>query len=297
MNTAKQVDEEIRILKAGGIPLSDAAWQTALECVGWPYVYGAWGELCTPDGRKRRKRDDHPTIVSKCQVLSGKRSTCDGCKWMPDGERVRMYDCRGFTDWVLKQFGIDLQGEGATSQWTTESNWSAKGEIRDCPDNILVCLFTKKGAKMSHTGLGYHGETCECSAGVQHFSTRNKKWTHWAIPRGIGDPDPDYVPKKPTLRRGSKGEAVKELQTELIKRGYDLGSYGADGSFGKATEAAVKAFQKDRGLNADGIVGEKTWEALETPDVELYTVTIPHLAKHHAEALVSNYAGATMERE
>jgi peptidoglycan hydrolase-like protein with peptidoglycan-binding domain len=105
------------------------------------------------------------------------------------------------------------------------------------------------------------------------------------------------VPKKPTLRRGSKGEAVKELQTELIKRGYDLGSYGADGSFGKATEAAVKAFQKDRGLTADGICGEKTWEALETPDVELYTVTIPHLAKHHAEALVSNYAGATMEKE
>ena len=105
MNTADQVDKIIAQMKTAGMPLSDAAWQTALACVGWPYVFGAWGEYCTPANRKRRYREDHPTIKTSCQVLNGNKTSCDGCKWFPDGCRVRMFDCRGFTDWVLKQFG------------------------------------------------------------------------------------------------------------------------------------------------------------------------------------------------
>ena len=50
------------------------------------------------------------------------------------------------------------------------------------PADTLVCLFVKKGAKMEHTGFGLNNETIECSNGVQHFTTRNKKWTHWGLP-------------------------------------------------------------------------------------------------------------------
>jgi hypothetical protein len=294
VNSADQVAKIIELLKIDGVPLSDAAWQTALACVGYPYVFGAWGEECTPANRKRRVRDDHPTIVSKCQVLSGKKSDCAGCQWFPDGCRVRMFDCRGFTDWVLKQFGIDLKGEGATSQWNTESNWKAKGTIDTIPDDILVCLFVKDGAKMSHTGFGYKGETCECSSGVQHFTKRNKKWSHWAIPNGIDGDIPDY---KPTLRRGDKGEYVTLAQTELLQKGYDLGKCGVDGSFGAATEKAVRQFQKDAGLVQDGIIGQKTWTALENTSPTLYTVTIPHLSASAADALCNQYAGATKTEE
>lgn len=65
------------------------------------------------------------------------------------------------------------------------------------------------------------------------------------------------------LKNGMEGEDVKELQTDLIRLGYDLGRYGADGDFGDATEAAVKQFQRDKKLTADGEVGEATRAALE----------------------------------
>lgn len=64
----------------------------------------------------------------------------------------------------------------------------------------------------------------------------------------------------PTLRKGSKGVAVRGLQRMLLNRGYDVEEI--DGRFGPKTEAAVKAYQSDHGLDVDGIVGPKTWDAL-----------------------------------
>lgn len=65
-----------------------------------------------------------------------------------------------------------------------------------------------------------------------------------------------------TLRKGDKSEAVVALQTLLIKAGYSVGSYGADGDFGTASDAAVKKFQSEHGLTADGVCGKDTWSAL-----------------------------------
>jgi hypothetical protein len=59
---------------------------------------------------------------------------------------------------------------------------------------------------------------------------------------------------RPTLRRGSRGEAVKTIQTRV--------GVAADGVFGPATEAAVCEFQRAAALRADGIVGPKTWEKI-----------------------------------
>jgi N-acetylmuramoyl-L-alanine amidase CwlA len=58
-----------------------------------------------------------------------------------------------------------------------------------------------------------------------------------------------------TLKKGSKGDEVKQLQLLL--------GVAQDGIFGSATESAVKTFQSSHGLAADGIVGEKTWKALK----------------------------------
>jgi peptidoglycan hydrolase-like protein with peptidoglycan-binding domain len=67
----------------------------------------------------------------------------------------------------------------------------------------------------------------------------------------------------PTLREGAKGAAVVTLQNKLKAAGFNPGA--ADGSFGPKTEAAVKAFQRAKGLVSDGIVGPKTWAALNKP--------------------------------
>ena len=64
------------------------------------------------------------------------------------------------------------------------------------------------------------------------------------------------------LRKGDRGEAVKEMQEALMARGYDLGRWGADGIFGKQTLNAVKAFQRDCGLKTDGIAGPLTFGKL-----------------------------------
>lgn len=65
----------------------------------------------------------------------------------------------------------------------------------------------------------------------------------------------------PVLKKGSKGEAVSRLQEGLQALGYHVGPI--DGDFGPETVKAVKAFQTDNGLAADGIVGPKTWKTFE----------------------------------
>ena len=310
MNSTEYVSTLLESLIQKGTPKPDIVRSISTACVGWPYVFGAWGEICTPAGRKRRYRDDHPTIKTACQVLNGKAGSCDGCKWnLP----VRMYDCRGFTDWCLKQVGIDLQGEGATSQWNSNKNWVLKGKISEMPRDRVCCVFVQDGEKMSHTGLYLgDGSTCECSSGVQYFKNMKSKWTHYAVPAGLYDDTPTPAPtpspdKKPTLRKGSTGEYVVECQEDLIKLGYDLSPYGADGKYGNKTAAAVAAFQKDHPpLVSDGICGPLTWAELDEavkpqpdpgPSEVLYTVTIEHLDLTQAKALCNAYPTASMKEE
>ena len=66
----------------------------------------------------------------------------------------------------------------------------------------------------------------------------------------------------PVLAKGSDGSKVEALQALLIGYGYNLGSWGADGDFGAATDKAVRQYQEDAHLVVDGIVGEATWSAL-----------------------------------
>ena len=272
MNSANYVDELIAAGKAAGEDLMMLAWNAAKACTGWAYVFGARGQLCTPANRRARYSDAHPTIKSKCQNFNGDGS-CQGCKWYPDGQRTRFFDCRGYTYWILLQvYGWKLMGTGATSQWNNADNWKAKGEIGTIPEDTLVCLFVKKGSKMEHTGFGYKGQTLECSSGVQYFSKRNAKWTHWGIPACIDaqpapGPEPTPTPEpvmRRTLRLGDKGAEVKLMQRDLMAAGESLPKYGADGDFGKETLAAVRSFQrKHPPLVVDGICGPKTWAELE----------------------------------
>ena len=69
---------------------------------------------------------------------------------------------------------------------------------------------------------------------------------------------------EPLLKRGSTGEAVRELQVALNALGYNTGA--VDGQFGAQTESAVKHFQQDRGITADAVVGPITWLNIDEAD-------------------------------
>lgn len=67
------------------------------------------------------------------------------------------------------------------------------------------------------------------------------------------------------LRRGDTGEEVELVQfwlSELAQFNSALPDLTVDGSFGAATQRAVTIFQQEQGLEADGVVGQATWEAL-----------------------------------
>ena len=65
----------------------------------------------------------------------------------------------------------------------------------------------------------------------------------------------------PLIKRGSKSNYVLIAQDDLNTLGYGTG--GLDGIFGAQTETAVRAYQSQVGLTADGIVGCNTWRSLQ----------------------------------
>lgn len=280
MNTAAKVAKLMEDWKKEPIRKTIFIVRLANACIGWSYVFGARGEYCSPANRRKfYNSKGKPTIKSKCKNFSGSGySGCAGCKWYPGG-CTRFFDCRGFTYWLFKQIGILISGAGATSQYNDDSNWSEKGLIEKMPKNKVCCVFRYDAKKktMEHTLL-YDGDGhyIHCSGEVKKCNASQYKATHYAIPKGLYDgneqlkpetptiqPATDTTVKLPTLRKGSKGSYVTLLQTMLINKGYKLPKYGADGDFGSETLAAVKKFQKDKGLTADGIVGPLTWGALE----------------------------------
>lgn len=91
---------------------------------------------------------------------------------------------------------------------------------------------------------------------------------------GVSRPNSDPVIVAPTLgsrslRNGDEGADVKDMQSGLIRLGYDLGKWGADGDFGDQTEMAVRAFQQDHGLTVDGVFGARSIAAFEKALLEL----------------------------
>lgn len=68
---------------------------------------------------------------------------------------------------------------------------------------------------------------------------------------------------RPYLQQGDEGDDVAAMQRRLIKLGYRVDDSGV---FDDATLAAVLSFQAGQGLVTDGVVGKKTWAALDKPE-------------------------------
>ena len=266
-------------------------FQYALED-HWGYIWGQWGGTWTQ---------------AKQNAASREMTVKYGSKWI--GHRVA--DCSGLFRWAYSELGEAI-AHGSNSIF--DRYCSAKGTLKngkrtDGADLLPgTAVFTGDAKEHGHIGLYIgNGKVIEAAGtrqGVIKSDVTDSKWTYWgelkAVDYGYPVSSPSTPPtvERPTLRRGDKGDAVILLQSELIRLGYSLPKYGIDGDFGKETEMAVKQFQQDNRLTVDGVVGPKTWKALDGSEaMKMYTVTIQHLARHEAEAMVKSYKNASMVEE
>ena len=182
------------------------------------------------------------------------------------------FDCRGYVWYCFNQVGITISTVGATTQWNTTSHWAERGTTDNLP-NLVCALYKKDGNKMKHAGLHIgNGQIMHCtnangSPGVTTDTIANKTWTHYAIPIGLYTDEEIKNAEKvnmmdfTTLKRGSTGGAVVELQKKLNELGYNCGT--PDGNFGTQTDNAVRKFQANYNLKVDGIAGSATLKKLE----------------------------------
>ena len=145
--------------------------EKALSLVGQGYIYGAKGQICSPDFRQMQAQQ----YPDQADNILGK-----GEKW--DGNPV--WDCAQLTRFCAKEAGITLVS-GATSQWQ-KTAWERKGTIDTLPSNEAAFVFREKDGVMQHTGLALGDGTCVHARGTAYGVVQEPmsdcRWTHWATP-------------------------------------------------------------------------------------------------------------------
>ena len=187
-----------------------------------------------------------------------------GQKWV--GHRV--WDCSGMFVWAYKQFGESIY-HGSNTIWRSYCSKQGKLQNGQRCDGIALrpgtAVFLLNDTGRHHIGL-YVGDNTVIEAKGTKYGIVTSKPTHWDEWGELKQVDYSMFPEevipliRPTLKKGDRGDEVKTLQSKLVECGYVL---TVDGAFGSKTEAAVKMFQRNAGLNPDGIVGPKTWAELD----------------------------------
>jgi len=162
--------------------------------------------------------------------------------------------------WIAARIAAEAKGSNSTGGL---SQWPARSLYGDAHVRSVQTKANRLGAK-----LGVDGKDGPATqAWVRGFQKGNGLNADGiAGPLTVAKMDAKLAPKpitRPTIRRGSKGQAVVDLQKRLASN-YPLYARNlkADGDFGPAVEAAVREFQRRAGLKVDGIVGEQTWKRL-----------------------------------
>lgn len=120
----------------------------------------------------------------------------------------------------------------------------------------LQYLLNQYGYNLSTDGIFGSGT----AKAVQQFQTNNNLTLDGIVGRNTWQALLNINPASQVLKRGGKSSSVLFLQRLLLSYLYPINNL--DGIFGDETERAVKAFQSENGLVADGIVGANTWRKL-----------------------------------
>lgn len=265
---------------------------------------------------------------------TGAQVAAQALQYAQEKRSYQEMDCQAMIEAAVRACGGKMDYTGSNAMARAVTGLMPLSEAKKAGLQVGMALFIHEDGgsypakyhadglgNFSHVGL-YAGENAltdvdkkgrERACNVVHSSasmgrvagsTLANGWTHAGyfkeIDYGTGDTSAEAAAgeqqtgtKRITLRRGSKGAEVRALQETLNVLAYGL---DADGIFGKATEAAVRDFQKINGLSVDGIVGAQTWAALEgakeSTGSDTYTVTIRGLDAATAAYLLECYPGA-----
>ena len=143
--------------------------------------------------------------------------------------------------WLEGHWGVYV-GDGLAVECTNHSGWKSGVQI------TAVWNIGKKD--------GYHGR----------YWTKHGKLPWVGYTGEVDKIEPGETFR--TIKKGTQGADVTALQEMLMKLGYALPKYGADGECGNETVAAIKLFQQDHGLEADGKFGLSSFEALKRALIE-----------------------------
>lgn len=231
--------------------------------LGKPYWYGAFGQLGTKEFYEQKKKQ-YPSYYQ--------------WGYKPLHATQKVHDCVG----LIKGYLWCDSATDTTPTYNSAQDVSAngmrnacsfKGDIATMPD-MLGALVFMDGHIGVYIGNGEVIEARGTSYGVVKTKLKDRAWKWWGYCPYITyqaelKPTPTPAPSAtkvsvelPVLKRGMKIAPVKTLQRLLLAFGYSMDGYGVDGSYGGATERAVRKFQADKGLAVDGSVGKATWSKL-----------------------------------
>jgi Putative peptidoglycan binding domain len=166
---------------------------------------------------------------------------------------------------------LDTDVDGIDAAWYAEQLrlLGAAGDARLTGGGYVI--FNKRITRRDFSGWNVYTGRNPHTSHVHVSLSRNpagfddpRPWSFLGVAT-VAPPPPTAPPAptgRPTLRQGSRGDAVRTLQVTLNRWYPRLPSLAQDGVFGPATRARVIYFQNRAGLTVDGIVGPKTWAGL-----------------------------------
>ena len=223
--------------------------------LGRPYWYGTFGQKASKELHDQKKRQ-YPKQYE--------------WEYAPGAAGKKVHDCVG----LIKGYLWCDDPQDNTAAYNKAQDVSAngmrsacktKGEMATMPEVPGLLVFYN-----NHVGVYIGGgEVIEARGrkyGVVKTKLADRPWTSWGycpwIKYEAETEEKTTTISLPVLKKGAKGEVVRTMQWLLLRNGYDMEGYGADGSFGGATKRALEKIQKAESIAVTGVCDAATWAKL-----------------------------------
>jgi len=187
------------------------------------------------------------------------------------------WDCSELVEWSCGKAGVTPKvPDGAFNQWAQIKRANGLISVKDGLRTRGALLFVGDGTgsgrdAITHVAFSLGDNTtieargkkwgvgCWTSVGRFNFAGRIAGVAYSPGRGPVQVPVPKVPPFPGTVKLHATGDAVRLVQQRLRDRGWKI---AVDGDFGPGTDKIVRAFQREKGLTEDGVVGQQTWEKL-----------------------------------